>query len=213
MIKAGASAANPSRYQLMSYDYRTNQRLELDHANAFNDIVSTAGSLYYATSNQYNGGTSQFVRINADSTNKQVLQNGEVWNILRKDYTMFYLNTGSDNYTYKLGDNKPTATKDAYTSASRLYIDSPDSKHALWVDQRDGKPTLLVYDVSKQTDTVLTQQEGLTYPVRWLSNDTVVYRVKSDKETADYVTALGTNTAKKITDVTNATGRSLWYFY
>ena len=213
MAKAGASAANPSRYQLMSYDYLTNERLELDHANAFNDIVSTAGSIYYATSNQYNGGASQFTRISADGTNKQILLNNEVWNILRKDYNDFYLNTGTDNYTYVLGDAKPNATTDTYNSASRLYIDSPDGKHSLWVDQRDGKGVLLSYDIAKKTDTVIASQVGLDYPVRWLTNDSVVYRVHSSSGTADYAIGLTSNTAKKITDVTDAAGRSLWYFY
>ncbi|HET6924945.1 MAG TPA: hypothetical protein VFH39_03905, partial [Candidatus Saccharimonadales bacterium] len=211
--KAGASAANPSRYQMLSYDYRINQRLTLDHANAFNDVVSTDGSIYYATSNQYDGGVSQFVSIHADATNRQVLLNTEVWNILRKDYDDFYLSSGNANYAYKLGDAKPTATNETDNNPSRLYVDSPDGKHSLWVDQRDGKGVLLSYDLATQKDTVIAELPGITYPVRWLSNDTIIYRVKTYNETADYVIGLSSNTSKKITDVTDASGKSLWYFY
>src|SRR6266550_1723358 len=135
----------------MSYDYRTNQRLELDHANAFNDVVSANSAIYYATSNQYNGGVSQLTKINADGSGKQVLLSSQVWNIFRKDFSNFYLAGGDVNYSYKLGDTKPAGTKDSYdVGANRLYIDSPDGKHSLWVDNRDGKGTLLVYDTKAQ---------------------------------------------------------------
>jgi hypothetical protein len=214
MVKAGASAANPSRYQLMSYDYRTNQRLELDHANNFNDIVSAGGAIYYATSNQYNGGVSQLVKQGAAANGRQVLLTSEVWNIFRKDYDNFYLAGGDASYTYQIGDAKPAATKSTFDgSQNRLYINSPDDKHSLWVDTRDGKGALILYDTKSQKETVVAEVDGLTYPVRWLSNDTVVYRVKTQGETADYVTGLEANTAKKITDVTDTPGRSLWYFY
>lgn len=212
--KAGASAADPSRYQLLSYDYKTNQRLQLDHANAFNDLVSADGSIFYATSNGYNGGISQFIRINADGTNKQVLLSTEVWNIFRKDYSNFVLANGESYYNYQIGDAKPTPTTTSFDGSNdRLYITSPDAKHSLWVDNRDGKGVLLAYDTKAQKDTTLASLPGLSYPVSWVSNDTVIFRVKTSRETADYVIGLGTNTAKKISDVSDTTGRSLWYFY
>ena len=213
IIKAGASAANPSRYQLMSYDFRTNQRLQLDHANSFNDIVSANGSIYYATSNAYNGGVSQFNRIDADNSNKQVLLVDEVWNIFRIDYNNFHLVTGDNNYTYKIGDSKPASTSQSYDGQSRLYIDSPDGMHSLWVDQRDGKGTLLLHDIANNKDTVLAQETGLNYPVRWLGNDLIVYRINSPKETADYIVSTNGGSPKKIADVTDAAGLTLWYYY
>jgi hypothetical protein len=212
-IKAGASAANPSRYLLMSYDYKSNQRLQLDHANAFNDVVSADGAIYYATSNGYNGGVSQFMKINADGSGKQVLLVSEVWNVFRLNYTDFHLATGDAAYTYKIGDAKPVTTTTSYTGQSRLYIDSPDGKHSLWVDDRDGKGTLVAYDTTSHKETVLAQVAGLSYPVRWLGNDTVIYRLKTSKETADYVVGVNGGTPKKVTDVTDAAGVTLWYYY
>jgi len=212
-IKAGASAANPSRYLLMSYDYKTTQRLQLDHANAFNDVVSAGGAIYYATSNGYNGGVSQFVKVNADGSGKQALLVSEVWNVFRLDYTDFRLATGDTNYSYTLGGAKPVATKDSSNSQNRLYIDSPDGKHSLWVDNRDGKGTLISYDTTTKKDTVLAQAAGLNVPAHWLGNNTIVYRLKTSDETADYVVSASGGTPKKITDVTDTPGLTLWYYY
>lgn len=212
-VKAGASAGNPSRYLLMSYDYSTGQRWQLDHANYFNDVVSAGGVIYYATSNQYAGGVSQFAKINPDNTGKQTLLNNEVWNIFRTDYSNFALSSATSWYTYKLGDTKPATTPNAYNGTSRLYQDSPDGKHSAWVDTRDGKGALIIYDKSTQKETVLVEQSGLTYPIRWLTNSTIVYRIKTSQETADYVIDLQSTAGKKVTDVTNADGLTLWYYY
>lgn len=211
--KAGASAANPSRYQLFSYDYKTKKAVELDHANYFNDVVSAGGAIYYATSNTYSGGVSQFVKIDADGSNKQVLLTNEAWNIFRTDYDDFMLDTPTSWYGFKLGDVKPKAVPSGYSGTSRLYIDSADGKHSAWVDTRDGKGALVIYDVSSKQEKVLASQDGLTYPVRWLNDSTLIYRVKSAQETADYAVSLQGGQPKKVTDVTDAAGITLWYYY
>jgi hypothetical protein len=214
-VNPGASAGNPQRYLLMSYDYATKQRLTLAHANYFNDVVSANGVIYYASSNGYSGGVSQFAKVNPDSTGSQVLLTNEVWNIFRQDYDDFALDTATNWYTFALGSSKPASTPNAPANAntSRLYIDSPDGKHSLWVDTRDGKGALISYDTTAQKDTVLTEQSGLTYPVRWLNDTTVIYRISTPSQSADYVVSLSGGTPKKIADVTNAAGITRWYYY
>jgi len=213
IVKPGASAGNPQRYQLISYDYQTKQRLMLAHANYFNDVVSAGGVIYYATSNNYSGGVSQFEQVNPDGTGAKVLLTDEVWNIFRTGYSSFVLQSSSNWYTYKLGDSKPVATTTTTANKTRLYVDNPDGKHSIWTDTRDGKGALVVYDTAKQKDTVLTEQSGLTYPVRWLDNNTIIYRVSTSSETADYVVSLSGGSPKKITDVNNAAGLTPWYYY
>lgn len=211
--KAGASAANPSRYQLFSYDYKTKKALELDHANYFNDVVSAGGAIYYATSNTYSGGISQFMKINADGSGRQLLLTNEVWNIFRTDHNGFMLDTPTSWYSYKLGDAKPTAAASGYSGTSRLYVDAADGKHSAWVDTRDGKGALILYDAATQKETVLATQDGLSYPVRWLNDSVIIYRVKSPQETADYAVSIQGGSPKKVTDVTDAAGMTLWYYY
>jgi hypothetical protein len=51
--------------------------------------------------------------------------------------------------------------------------------------------------------------------VSWLNGTTLIYRVASPKETADYMisTDAGSGAAQKITDLTNVAGLSRWYYY
>ena len=213
LVKPGASAGNPSRYELISYNYKTNQRLQLDHANAFNDIVSANGTIYYASSNNYSGGVSQFNKINPDGTSKTTLLTNEIWNIFRTGYSDFSLSSASGWYTYHLGDSKPATTTAAYSGTSRLYLDSNDGKNSLWVDNRDGKGALILYNKATGKETTLAEQSGLSYPVRWLNDTTIIYRVTSSQGTSDYAVSVQGGTAKKILDVTNTNGITLWYFY
>lgn len=214
-IRAGASAANPGRYQLMSYDYNASARVELAHANYFNDIVSAKGFIYYASSNNYKGGQSQLIKLDADKNSKQVILNSEVWNMLRSDYDTMSLSTQNGWYSYKIGASQATklSVAPADTTDNRLFINDSSNKNSLWADQRDGKGVLLLHDIAANKDKVLVSQSGLNYPVRWLSSDLVLYRVVTPAETADYVVNIHGGTPKKVTDVTNANGVSNWYYY
>ena len=80
------------------------------------------------------------------------------------------------------------------------------------MEERDGKGVLLAYDTITKTDKALKTQSGLISTVRWLSNNTVVYRIHTSQETADYVLNLDGGEAKKIKDVTNTIGIDQGYF-
>ncbi|MDB5182096.1 MAG: hypothetical protein JWP13_859, partial [Candidatus Saccharibacteria bacterium] len=212
-VKAGTSAGNSERNQLMSYDYATTTRLQLAASNSFPDILSAKGTLYYVSANYYAGGQSQFVRVNPDNTGKQTLLSADVWNILRSGYDELQL-TGSESwYSYRLGDSsaKKMSQAPANSNETRFYLDAPDGKRSLWTEQRDGKGVLLTYDASSKKDTTITAQSGLTYPLRWLDSRTVVYRIATQDESASYVVSLDGGSPKKITDLTNTTGLGRWY--
>lgn len=221
-VKAGSSAANPERNQLLSYDYNTTTRLQLAGANSFSDIVSAKGAIYYASASGYQanqGGQAQFAKINPDNTGKQTLQNAEVWDIMRTSYDDLYLAgsyTGNTQnwYSYRLGDQsaKKMSQQPANTNETRFYLDAPDRKHALWTDTRDGKGVLLAYDGITKKDKVLATQSGLTYPLRWLDSRTAIYRVATPGETASYVVSLDGGTPRKVVDVTNVTGLGKWHY-
>jgi Tol biopolymer transport system component len=216
-VKAGTSAGNAERYQLMSYDYSSTKRLQLAGANYFADIVSAKGVLYYATGNYYQPGQSQFVRINPDNTGRQTLLSEQVWTIIRTGYNDLYLAgayTGNTQswYSYHMGDSsaKKLSQAPADANTSRFYLDAPDAKRALWTESRDGKGVLLAYDDSSKKDTTLLTQSGLTSPLRWLDSRTVVYHIVTPQETAAYVVSLDGGTPHKISDVTNIAGLGQW---
>lgn len=214
-VKAGASAGNPDRYQLISYDYKSATRLQLASANYFNDLLSAKGVIYYAASNNYPGGQSFLGKINADSTGKQTIVTDEIYNITRGDYDTAYVSGAKSWYSYRLGDSSADKLlqQPGNVNAAKYYLDAPDGKHSLWIDTRDGKGVLLSYDMTTKKDTVLATQSGITYPVRWLDDRTVVYRIVTPQETASYAISLDGGEPKKIVDVTNTSGLGNWRYW
>lgn len=203
---AGASAANPNRQRIISYDYVAHRRLQLASANYFNGVVLIGSSVYYAVSNTDPTVSPSFNKIGVDTTGKQTLTNQEVWTVVRTGYATIALQTpgGWLNYTVGSSATKPGIAPDSYQS--RRYLTSGDGSHSLWIDSRDGKGVLVVYDIQAAKDRVITSRAGLGTPVRWLNDQTVIFRVTTDQETADYAVSLTGGQPHKITDVTATAG-------
>ncbi|HSX07879.1 MAG TPA: hypothetical protein VLG11_03205 [Candidatus Saccharimonadales bacterium] len=203
---AGASAANPQRYKLISYDYSTSSRIQLASANQFNGIATANGVVYYAVSATDPSAQASFNKIRPDGSGKQTIYNQEVWSVFRTDYGTFSLQTPSGWYAYATGSGQLTKAGAPAAFVSRAYSDSPDGQRSLWVDTRDGQGVLLGFTLAGGKETTLQKQDGLTYPVYWLSDDTVIYSVVNRTETADYVLSLSGGTAHKVVDVTHTYG-------
>jgi hypothetical protein len=196
----------------MSYDVKTEDKRELAASNYFNDVVAADGGIYYAPSGVAPG--TDFYKVNADGTGRQTLLNKQVYSILRTQYERLSLSANQEWYEYKFGDVQAGKVSGAPPEVkSRVYRDSPDKRHSLWVDNRDGKGVLLQYTLSDKKDTTLRTQSGLANPVYWLSNKHVVYRIHTEQESADYVVNLEGGELRKIRDVTNTLGVSPWYYY
>ncbi|HUS25939.1 MAG TPA: hypothetical protein VMY99_01150 [Nevskiaceae bacterium] len=204
-VAAGASASNPQRYRLMAYDYKNNKRVQLAAANQFNSVISAGNSIYYANSSTDPTAQLGLFKINPDGTGKQRLFDQEVWSGFRINYSTLNLQTPGGWYAYTLGTPVPLKISAPAGFVNHQYIGG------LWVDSRDGKGVLLQYSSTTGKDTALQTQDGLTYPVRWLTDKAVVYRVVTSQETADYVISTDGGHAKKITDVTNTYGFSQGY--
>jgi len=102
------------------------------------------------------------------------------------------INTGSLNDV-----SAPTA------DASQAFLGAPSgdgSKH-LMVSRVDGKFTLTSTADSTGQQKVLYASSDMTGPLRW-AGDTVIYRINSSSETADYVVSTRGGAPKKISDVT-----------
>ncbi len=215
-IASGASASNPDRHKLMSYDYESAQTKELAKTNYFNDVLIANNKVYYAPSGAFQDEANvKLFAVDPDGNNKVALIESETWNLFRTDYGKLTIAVGQAWYDYALsGGSAPTALNGAPADpSSRIYVNSPNNKRSLWTDQRDGKGVLLVYDTEKQEDTNLASQSGLTNPIRWLNNTIAVYRIKTDSETADYVVSTEGGETKKLVDVTNTAGIDNWYYY
>lgn len=213
-ITEGSSAVNPDRQKLMSYDIASGKSTELAKANYFNDVISVNGAIYYAPSATYSTDAAGFFKISSDGTSKQTVHNQEVWNIFRTEYDKLVVSSGSDWYTLVVSSGKLTKLSgEPPNLKARIYVLSSDGKHALWTDDRDGKGVLLNLDITSNKDEILIQLSGLQNPVRWLNDRTVVFRVSTGQETADYVMSLDGGEAQKIRDVTKSAGIDRWYYY
>lgn len=210
-VAAGVSAGNPQRLRLMSYDYKDGDKKQLAASNYFNETMLVGDTIYYAPTVYGSGGGSiGLFKQTAAGTDKTNLVNEEIWNIFRTEYDKLVVYGAQNWYEYKLGDSKAKKLPGAPASPrTRFYYDSPDGKHSVWVDERDGKGVLILYDKNAKTEKTLRNQSGLTLPIRWYSNSTLVYRIQTGQETADYVLNKDGNDARKIKDVTatNLAGR------
>ena len=209
-----AGAEDPQRYKLMSYDYISGDNRQLATSNYFNDIISAGGKVYYAPTSAFQNGVNLGVFIvYADGSGKQPLLNQESWNMFRASYDRITMAVEQDWYEYLLGDKNPNKLNGQPTSTtSRVYVDSPDTKHSVYIDNRDGKGTLIVYDTQTKTESTLFAQNGLKGPVRWLDSNTLVYRIATTQETADYALSILGGSSKKIVDTTNTSGIDRWSY-
>ncbi len=214
-VASGDSAADPARSKLMSYNFQTNTSKELARSNYFNDLTLSRGIVYFAPSSAIAGGSpAQLLRIHVDGSNQQAILKHEVWNIFRTSFNDIAVSIGQDWYGYGLNTTQLTKLDGAPAGrVSRIYVDGPNAKNSAWVDQRDGKGTLLVYDVSTAKDATLTAQKGLSYPVVWLDSRTLIYRLDNSEGVADYAISLDGGKPIKVRDVTKTGGIDNWYYY
>ena len=213
-IAAGTSAPNPQRHRLKTYNINEDTTAELASANYFNDVMIAKDLILYAPSSAYSKTPTALYRINPDGSDKQIVHPEEVWSLFRTGHDNVSFTTGpdwyqlgiDDRYVEKL-DGEPSSLK------SRVYVDNPANTYSLWVDQRDGKGTLLLTTIENGEDKVLVARSGLKLPVFWLNDSTVVYRVANDTETADYVVSVDGGESRKVADVTDTAGLDRWYYY
>src|SRR5207237_195504 len=167
-----------------------------------------------APSSAYTNDKASLFKVNADGSSRQTAYNSEVWNVYRTEYDKLILAVAQDWYDYKISDGKTSKLGgEPGNLTSRIYVDSPDHTRSLWVENRDGKGVLLAYNLASGNDKTLLEKSGLSTPVRWLSNNAIVFRVSTPQETADYVMSLDGGEPKKLKDVTNTAGIDRWYYY
>lgn len=195
-----SAAAAGSRYTVVAYDYSDNTRLQLAAASALTAVSSAQGLIYYAVEADSANPSSQpgFFRIKPDGSGKQRMIEGELDTVLRSTYGTFSLQTQEGMwYSYDIAAGSKSQIASPTNLANRMYIDNADRSRSLWVSQG----SLMGYEIASAKDSNVKTQGGLAYPVQWLSDTAVVYRVSSGNETADYAMSLLGGVAHKLSDV------------
>ncbi|MDZ7744550.1 MAG: hypothetical protein U5K77_02190 [Candidatus Saccharibacteria bacterium] len=213
-IAAGASAANPSRHRIIGFNYDTLNYSELARSNYFNDVSMLGERVYYAPSSAYQSESVKLQSIRADGSDNQTVLDKEVWAIFRSDYEKVTLSASQEWYDYDFSNGElDQLDGEPADPRSRVYADNPDGTHSAWIDRRDGQGVLLVRDIEEGNEDTLLTMPGLRTPLRWVNNSTIIFRVNTEAETADYAVSLLGGEAVKITDVTSSSGIDRWYHY
>jgi len=202
---AGASAANSQRNRLLAYTYSSNARVQLAAANQFNVVLSANDYIYYSASSTDSRASLGLYRVKPDGSSRERLSNREVWTGLRTDIASLSLQTPEGWYSFNL-DSKQFAETQA-PAIFKTFIFTPNSKGTMaWVDTRDAKGVLLIKAPGGDTVKTVAAQPGLTYPVRWVSDTLLVYRVVTGTESADYVVSTDNPVPHKLSDITATHG-------
>jgi hypothetical protein len=197
---AGSSGSSPQRNRLIAYNFTANSRVQLAAANQFNTILSADGYIYYAVSGTDPAATLGLFRVKPDSSSRERLSEHEIWTGLRTNLTNLSLQTADGWLSYELSSKK--LQKASAPSSFVSIIFTTKGKKTAWTETRDGKGVLLVKEDSADKITTLTSQPGLAYPVRWLGDKVLTYRVATSGESADYAISTDGGAPRKISDVT-----------
>lgn len=203
---ANAGADDPQRFKLISYDYATNKRVSLATANGFSAALLVDSHVLYGTrasTIQGKDSAASFFSIDADGQNRQQVLDKEVWTAIRTSYQTVALQTTSGWYTYNSNGTVEAGSAPSDLSG-RQYVSS--NNHNIWVQEKGSMGSILDYVTGAASDKQIYAQAGLTYPLRWLNPTTVMYRIVTDSEVADYAVSINGGQPKKITPVVNTFG-------
>lgn len=211
-VVEGVSAGNSQRSKIFSYDLDSGQRTELASSNYFNDVDLIDEKVYYSVSGySVPSSAAKLFSINPDGTDKITIVDTQVWTIVRQDFKNLLFNAIDKKwFGQEIGQQVNEVDPPSSNPVSRDYSVSPDGKKAVWVDTRDGKGVLIVYDIDSGVDEVIQVKPGLSAPAYWINDDTIIYRISTDQETADHVLNTNGGEPVKIVDVTGNRSR---YFY
>ncbi len=195
MVVSGQDAGSNSRHRIISYDYRNNSRAQLASANQIRSAASALGYVYFTD------GTA-FYRINPDGSARQTLLDKPVWSAYRTDYDTLTIQAEGGWYRVSLNNGSLAPIAEPASYQNRVYVADSAGRQTAWAE--NGNLHLLTLDSAK--DSVLHSQGGLTYPLRWLTDTALIYRVSSGQEIADYAISSQGGQARKITNVTATFG-------
>ncbi|HSX29812.1 MAG TPA: hypothetical protein VLE73_04620 [Candidatus Saccharimonadales bacterium] len=200
-----------NRYTVVGYNTGDNTRVQLAAATRLNAVFSAQGAVYYAAAANPSDAAHPpaFYKINPDGTGRQTLIEAEVWSGQRVAYDTLNLQTADGNWLdFTISSDKTTNAAGPSSFVNRLYVDNIEGSKSLWVDTQDGQGKLQARIVQSGKEKTIVAQGGLTYPVYWLTDTLVVYRVVLGTGVADYAVSLDGGSPHKITDVVNTYGFS-----
>lgn len=226
LVDDGAKKNGASTHKLVSYDIKTESKTEIAKGLFLNDVAIANDRIYYAPAAELEekvegedkpkvkDDTMGLFSTDREGKDKQRIIEQEIWSIFRQDYDTLALGAGQNWFEYKLGSSEANKLSGPPAEQVRsVFVKNEATGDNLWVDKRDGKGVLLVYDAKSKENKTLLTLSGLTNPVRWLNKTTAVFRLETQQETTDYVVNIEGGDHKKLVDATNTSGVDNWYYY
>lgn len=204
---AGASAANPTRQKLMSYDYATNKRYQIAAANGFVDVLLSGGKAYYIVSSTdpaVNGG---LVRADLDGSDKKTLFDGTLWAFNRIDYKTLRLQLPDKWYSYTLGSSSVGTTETTIPTTARTYLDSPDGKLSAWLDALKNDKSIAIYDIASGKNTTIVTTAPVHHIMRWVGSRVIIYQTANGSTVTDWAVSLDGGEPRELTVTTVSAAR------
>ncbi len=214
-IAAGASGMDPSRHRLMSYNYLLGNELQLASGNYFNAIARVNDFIYFAPSSIFRMESTSLKRIRADGTSEEVVMERESWSIYRKSFETLTVATSDKWFEYDIFRGERSELDDGPEDfSSKLFIANPwrDSEQAvIFIGEMESQ--LMVYNSDNQAYEKTWKEAGLGYPLRWLNETTLAYRLTTESETADYAVSTRGGQPIKIKNVSKSSSIERWFSY
>lgn len=157
--------------------------------------------------------------VNIDGGNSKNLAT-KVTDFRRLDFDRFAYMSKDKKWTELNTNSSAAKSIAAPTEDGKVYLSgsSPQTNSQLIIDNIDGKNVLQLRPSADGKIRTLATAAGLRGPIRWINDTTLVYRIVSSSETADYVVSTLGGKASKIVDVTatatagQETPRGFYYY-
>ena len=188
---------------------------ELAAVSYFTDARVINDSVYYVVPKSDGTQSGGITKVSSSGKEKSVILAKEVWGVYRSSKDTLQISAAGDEwYEITLTDNKVTKLEGAPPLAqNKLYITNPTLTQSAWLEERDGKASLIVVDKGTNNQKEIIKQAGMVYPVQWLNDSVLLYTVSSPQETANYVVSTINGVSKRVGDVTVSVYNDNQYYY
>lgn len=203
------------RHKLVSYDFKTDTQKELAVANYFNDVKIVGQNIYFARSSQNIANKVGLVRSSADGTSQETVVGSEVNKIYRQGYNNLVVTSYDKwlNIDLSSGNVTMLTTKPSDLS-NKIFIDSPNKQTALFTKNQNNIDQLLNYLPTSNEEQLLSSIEGSSYPIYWLNETDVIFRVKEQQGYFDYIVSTEGGDSKRLAEeVYPEQSVDEWYYY
>ncbi len=208
LVYSTSNAEGSSSAKLRTVEVSSKKLTDIASSYGFGRKIVSLNQVVFTQFDQSDSGEVKAQVRRADLKNgnvKDLHQNVSAYNVVQSDFDRVAFQTLTDQkwheFNFNTGQLKDTAQPTEQNTQTFLSTANTDNTKRLLIDRIDGKFTLITKTTADGAEKQLYGTGGLGGPVRWIG-DVIVFRVVTDRETADYAISINGGEPKKISDVT-----------